>query len=411
MIKLRRRHAVGACLATAAISSFIGVARAQSVNSQPPISLSAEVRYDSNVSRISPAQAEARGLVAADQRFVPSVNLNISRRVGVFDLALNGSAGYVFYRRNTRLNRERIGLDGTLGASFSRCRVNVKSGIHRNQSDLADIAFIIDDATEREIVRNIENRLNYGFEANCGGQIGLRPTIGVQRETATNSAVRRSFNNFDRTDFLVGVSYVRPAFGELALIGQYEIANYPNRPRLPNGDADGFVSKSMSLKFNRSIGANLQGSVSVGYTNLDPRRAGVAGFAGLIGSANLSATLADRLKLVLIFTRDTLPSLQADAAYRVGNSVALNSTLAISQRLTLKSGVSYRTRSLVGSGTQPGATPLTSDQRLEATASVGFRFNDRLGLSLDGLYDKRKSALALYNSDNVGVGFNVNLAI
>ena len=409
MRTLRRSHAVRAALVATVAFPYADAAFAQaaSATNPTPIALTARGSYDSNVAGSSAAQAATRGLTQADERLRLNADLNLAKHVGIFDASLIGLVGYNFYAHNTRLNREQIALDAAVLAALARCQVNLTGGWHRQQSELNEISIVA--GTGSDTVRNVENTVQYGAEAGCGGKIGLRPAFGVQRSTGTNSATPRRFSDFSRIGYTASLNYAQPAFGKLSLLGSLEDAKYPERPRIA-GREDGYLSRSIGVRFERGIGANLVGAVQVDYTNVRPRRLGVQSFSGLTYSADLTATFADRLQLHALASRDTKPSLQSDGAYAVTTTYGLDATFAASRSLSFGVGGVYKKRRYPGAGVLPG-TALTDDDRKTVNGNVTLRAGDRLRFELEGLYVTRDSAGTLYDSENTGVALSASFSL
>jgi hypothetical protein len=404
----RRRGTARVSLLAALSIAGTGSAFAQGTRNPnlPQITLSATAQHDSNVVARSPLQAAQQGLVQADQSVRLNANLNLERKIGIFDASLIGNVGYNFYARNTQLNRENIAVQGAVLANLSRCQVSLTTDFRRGQSDLTQVAVF--SGIGIPDIRNVETRIRYGAEAGCGGDIGFRPALSVARETGTNSALLRSFSNFKRTDYTASLRYAQPVFGELSLLGTISELENPNRPAI-GGRTDGYRSQEIGLRFQREIGANLTGVVQVNFVDLTPRR-NVRAFKGVTYSANLRATFADRLQIAAMLARETAPALQSDAAYSVSNTFSLDATYALSDRLSIGAGGSLDSVRFPGAGVL-GGIPLNNNKRRSARANVTFRANDRLQFSIDARYTTRDADGTFYDSDNSGVGISVSLAL
>ena len=99
----------------AAVGTPVSVAAQRRSEPVTQLSASLYVRHDSNVARADADRAAQRNLARADQRATPSIDLVVARPLGRNTLSINASAGYDFYRRNKRLNRERLSLGAAAG--------------------------------------------------------------------------------------------------------------------------------------------------------------------------------------------------------------------------------------------------------------------------------------------------------
>lgn len=408
MVTSRRARRAFIAAGASTIALCPGGAHAQSSfdPNRPKITLSAQARYDSNVSGTTAAQAASLGVSRSDEHVNLNAALNLDRRMGIFDASLVGYVGYNIYARNTRLSREKIGLNGALLANLSRCQINLTSSLDRGQSDLGDIVIVTGAASAN--VQNVETKVRYGAEVGCGGAIGLRPGFGIVRSTGTNSASIRKFSNFNRMDYTASLRYAQPVFGELWLIGTLSDADNPNRPRVGSA-VDGYKSTVIGVRFERKLGASLKGSVQVNYDRLTPRR-NVTPFSGITYEANLTATFGDRLQLAAVVSRDTSPALQSDAVYSVIEIYGLDATFAATDRLSFGLGGSYRKSRYPGAGAL-GGVPLNNNKRKSLTANVTYRASDRLRFAIDGIYTTRDADGTLFDSDNTGVGISASLAL
>jgi hypothetical protein len=96
------------------VCSLVQPAFAQADQSGPrmDVRISATDTYDHNVLRLDKATATPTGFARSDYRFTPSIDIDIVQPVGLQSVFLSGNAGYDFYKRNSRLERERINLVG-----------------------------------------------------------------------------------------------------------------------------------------------------------------------------------------------------------------------------------------------------------------------------------------------------------
>lgn len=396
-----------AVLAAAGVASATGTtAQAQDAGRPISIRLSGDVEHHSNAARASAAQAALRGLERSDEIFRPAVDISVNKAFGFLTVDVDASAGYDFYARNSQLNRERLSLGGTLSANVSRCRVDLMPSYSRRQTDLGDIAFLsgIGDSS----VVNVETVKAIHASARCGGAVGLAPVVSAGYETGDNSNGLREVSDYRATDYGVGISYAQPTFGELTLKGDVRELTYPNRPQF-GGREDGFKQKSLNATFARSIGANLRGTVTIGYTWLDPRDPAIASFNGLTWSADLTATFADRLQVNALIVRSTTPTLQTNAAYAVNRDIGLSASFALSDRFSISGDYLNSRRRYEGVLTLLPA--LSRSESNTYSGSLDYKFNDKLRFGVFGRYIKRTSDEALFDYDDEVVGARVGFQL
>lgn len=396
-----------AVIAAALVAGAAGTAAHAQEQTRPiTIRLSGEAEHHSNAARATAAQAALRGLKRSDEIYRPSIDIAVNKTFGVVGVVLDASAAYDFYAHNTQLNRERLGLGGTISANLSRCRLDLMPSYSRRQTDLGDIAFLT-GVGDNSVV-NVETVKAIHGSARCGGAVGLAPVVSAGYETGDNSNGLRKVSDYRATDYGVGIAYSQPTFGDLTLKGDVRELTYPNRPRF-GGREDGFKQKTASATFSRAIGANLRGTVMVGYTWLDPRAPNVASFDGLTWSADVTATFADRLQISALVSRSASPTLQSNAAYMVNRDIGLNAKFALTDQFSLSAGYQNSRRRYEG---VLATTPAL--RRADAntySASLDYQFNDRLRFGIFGRYLKRDSDQALFDYDDEVLGARVGFQL
>ncbi|HYZ48131.1 MAG TPA: hypothetical protein VE567_04480, partial [Sphingomonas sp.] len=138
--------------------------------------------YDSNAFGVSDALL-ARGAIPGrskdDIHITPSLLVDVVMPFGLQSAFLRGQVGYDFYMNNSRLNRERIGLDG--GANLrviGACTVSPAVSYARHRSNAGDIFSVspvpLVDQT------NTEERISFGGSVGCAGAVGLSPTVSYR---------------------------------------------------------------------------------------------------------------------------------------------------------------------------------------------------------------------------------------
>jgi Putative beta-barrel porin 2 len=354
-----------ALLAPAAVSDRCEAAPSVTVAPQ------ATVTYDSNWARSSEELAELRGLKLADVRYAPELDVDTEMPVGRHVLFAHAEAGYDFFQRNTQLNRERLLGRGGARVAFSRCTSTLTGSFSRGQSSLADFVDV-------RVIKNVETVRSVGFEGRCGGPVGFVPLLSMNYASADNSAEILQLSDNDRFNVKGGIAYTRGSFGELSLIGEYTKVRYPHRLDLPDGLSDSYRSVSLGARYERKIGSQISGSVSLFRTTVRP--AGGSGrFSGLTAKANLNWTPTPFIKTQLNLAREVQPASLAEADYILVNSLGLNAEYARGPRVSFTAGGGFDKRNLKGER-DTAFFQIQSDRRRYAYLGATYRFNRIIAL-------------------------------
>lgn len=370
---------------------------------------SVQLGYDSNIYKVGRSAGLVAGPRADDITVSPGLNVDIALPLGRQRVFLAGYAGYDFYLRNSRLNRERIGLDG--GATLrvvGSCSTTFTGGYARAQGDLANGLSLF-------AVPNTEQRVTVGVDATCGRETGLQPTIGYSHQTVDNSNASFFTTNSATDSYRASLAYVRPSFGSLSVYGNYAVSNYTDRvpllPGLPPTFREGITSYGVGLQYSRNIGARLRGSISGGYNWVDPKLGGQK-FRGVNYAANIDYTASERLAFNLTAARSAeLPNL-INVLYSITDSFALNGTYRLNPRITLNFGASYQNRKFRTSEVLIG-NPFNAsrDELLILNLGAGYDLGQRLRLNAGFTHQQRRSDndFFQYNANQVVIGASYRL--
>lgn len=370
---------------------------------------SVQLVYDSNVYKVGRQSNLAAGPQTDDVSISPGLNVDISLPLGRQRVFLAGYAGYDFFMKNSRLDRERIGLDG--GADLrliGSCSTTVNIGYARAQGDLANGLSLF-------AAPNTEERVSYGANASCGSAIGLQPGIGYSHQKIRNS--NRSFftTNSTSDNYQASLAYVRPSFGSLSIFGTYGEARYDDRvpliPGVPTGFREGIDSYSVGLRYEREIGARLRGSISGGYNWVNPK-IGNQTFRGANYSLALDYRASERLTASVTAARSAdLPNL-INVLYAITDAFTLNGNYRLNPRISLNFGGTYQNRKLRASEVLVG-TPFiaTRDELLQLNFGAGYDLGQKLRLNLGFTRQQRRSdnEFFRYNANQVVFGASYQL--
>ncbi|KQR88059.1 outer membrane beta-barrel protein [Sphingomonas sp. Leaf343] len=395
-----------------ALSAMMGATSAYAQTAAPERHLTAGVRatatYDSNISRTSDELRVRRGLTKEDMRYTPSLTIDALLPLGRQSLSLIGAVGYDFYQNNTRLNSERVNLDGAAGFQVSQCSGAFTANYARRQSDLGDLFFITDPVgTISSRVRNQEDIKSIGVSAACGGAIGIKPTASIQQTWVDNSAGIRRISDYSSTSAQAGLSYSRPTFGLLTLFGSYSTTSFPNRSSIVGlPDSDGFKSKGGGIRFERAIGSRLSGLVEVSYTSTDSQRS-VNDFSGITYRGQITQRIGTSLLWTFDVSRAVQPSNRVDANYSVEELYSFNADYALSERAGINLNLYSRDRNYRGGFLVLGPS-LVNDQTRSVTVGGRYRLLRRINLTLAGTRESRQANGTIfdYKSTRVVTGIS-----
>jgi hypothetical protein len=377
------------------------VAQADQAGPRTDVRISATDSYEDNVLRLNKVTPTPNGFTRADYRFTPSLDIDIVQPIGLQSVFLNGTAGYDFYKRNQRLERERINLAG--GADLhvgGDCAQHLELGYGRFQSDLRDF-------TSTARLRNAQQRLGVSANVSCGGILGLRPGLSYDHERVTNSDIIRRANDYRSDTYGASIGYVSPALGQVSIFGSYRRGIYPNRFRFLVGDSTGAVSVltisetidvfSGGVRFTRNIGQNLRGNISLGYTKVQPKLPDAPTFKGASYSADITWSAADRFQTKIGIARTVNQSNLLDVSYSIDDSYSIANSLVVGQSIRLKLGGAYLKRSLRDSPLLRPNSLGSRDRLKEISGGIAYNPPGRISYSFDVTASRRDSQSARFN--------------
>lgn len=401
------RFQAGLTLAIASSAALSAPALSQDARRGLDIRAGVDVGYDSNVSRTTAARAAARGVSQEDIHVTPSLGITGTMPLGRHTLEVDAFAGYDFYNKNSRLNRERIAFNGTGAFDLPICDPVVSAGFSRRQSDLGDIIALTAQPGEIDSVKNVETVKSAGLTLACfgSGTVGIRPTASVNYGEGRNSADLRKINDYNSLTYSGGVAYNHPTIGNINAFVRRTETDRPRQDVLLGGD-NGFDIMGYGLGFSRQIGSRLSGSVEVSYTDLTPRRAGTPGFKGLSWSADVNALVSERLQVHANFSRSIDNNLAFLSTYYINRQFVVDATYAVTDRISAQIGQTFRNRRFEGAEIVNGES-LRTDNQSVTFGSISYKRSDRLRFSLEAGYEKRNSTGDFFDYNNKRVGLGV----
>jgi hypothetical protein len=371
--------------------------------------VSVQESYEDNVLRQPDAFPVPPGFSREDFRISPALNVNIVQPVGRQTLTLLGGVGYDFYRRNDRLERERINLQAKANLAVgANCKPDVGLAFSRQQSDLADFFSITDFR-----LRNREQRVTFSSGIKCGGIVGLKPGATFERSVVKNSSFFRKIGNFNQTAVGVSIGYTTPTLGELSLFGNYRRGNYPNRGAFTGRPSvnERIGVYTAGIRLQRDIGERLRGNISLGYTVAEPSVAGTRRFSGISGSADLTAQLGDSLQAVIGYSRAVQQSNQLDVSFTVNDSYNINATYRLNQLITLSAGAARTQRKLRNSPLLQANLLGDNDRSTQFSGGIQVTPTGPISFSLNGTRSSRRSQTGFFDfkASTVTLGVNLNI--
>ncbi|MEY4240291.1 MAG: hypothetical protein RL339_2892 [Pseudomonadota bacterium] len=372
------------------------------------VGLNFDLRHLGNAARSDASTAAARGLVQSDDRLTVGVDVVVSRSLGRNTLKLAGNVGYDFYRRNERLNRERIGLKGDVGVNVGPCLAEVSGQLDRRQSDLDSIALV--NLPGPDSVRNTETVQVYRVEGRCGYVYGLRPSLGYEHSRGDNSNPLRDISDYKSNRVFGGIAYDHPVIGKAKLTYEHENVDFDNRVATPLAPFSGYQVDELRLQLSRDIGTLLTAEAMLAYNWLKPDNSAAPDFKGTTWRLAGTIKPGQRLQIRAVTERSLRPSLGSEALYSKQSFNEVRGSLALSERISVSGGFSVTKRDY--SGAQANFGPLLEEDKFRRIfAGMTLRASRRLELGLEGGHEKRDGTGTIFDYSGGYVGLRGRLTL
>lgn len=362
-----------------------------------------KVEYDTNIARSNEAGAIRQGVSPSDTIYSPSLIASAVMPVGQQAVFLQANASYLFHDKNKQLDHSRINAAGGLGGRLGPCGATVTGAYARGRSEL-------EDRTLTSRVQNIATVKSLSVGATCIRPPGIGVLVNVQRDWGSNSLAITQMNNYETTSGTAGVIFGKPTTGSISLIGNYSKTEYNDRPTL-TGETPGFETYGGGFRFQRNLGARIQGTATLTYSHVETLTALVAPpvppggtplpdpqteFNGLTYSAGVSFRVSSRLKTEATFDRRISPTLIGGKTYELQTNYTLRADYRIGSRFLVGVGAAQReSESRGGVSTDP--TTLTDSRTRTVQGSLRYRQNDRLSFALNAQAERRKADNSDFN--------------
>jgi hypothetical protein len=329
----------------------------------------------------------------------PNITEDIVAPIGRQSVFLNGSLGYRLYTHNSFLNRENIHVSGGFRVQPLRgCSATITGNYVQQQSELYDIIDGFDP-------RNVEKIGGAGADISCQSASGLTPGLSYRRTRATNSSIIRKANEYVSDNYTASLGYSRPNLGTISLYASYNDARYPRRRFfMPGFPADGTQVYSGGLSYERAIGTRLTGSVSVGYTTVNPRLPGVKDFKGANWDAALAYDSRNRIRANLSFSRSVEQSNLLGDSYGVRTGLNLTGEYAFSDRIRLTAGGAYVRRRSEQSPLYQLPNFNSRDRTVSVYSKLAVGNVGPVAIVFEAAREHRKSVVPVYNYGSTRFG-------
>lgn len=357
--------------------------------------LRAQVEHNSNVARTNEARATLRGLTLDDTIFTPQATLNVVAPVGRQAVFLRSSAGYSFYNKNDKLNRERLDFTGGMNLALGPCHSVVSGGYARGIN-------IVDDPLLIEDVENTQERKQAGVNVTCTRPTGFGVVAGASKEWSGNDLAALKYADYERTSYNAGVTYSRPALGVLTLFVNQGTTNYVNRP-------DGYDLTSYGLTYERQLGARIEGAVTLARSKINPTGPLAASDSESTTYAlNVTYRASDRLRMQASFDRSVTPSTGFGRVYDLGTAYRLSGEYDLGSRITIGVGGARVERETELGVIVPGT--LTDSSTDSVYATVKYRQSQRLVFALNAGREERNTNEPQFDYTNERIGIAAEVA-
>jgi len=360
--------------------------------------------YDSNVAASDAAAAAERGITPSDWIFDPSIAVDLLLPISRQAVFLKGSVGYDFYADNHILDNGAIDLQGGLKGQISTCRGTITDDFKYAQTELQYLPIAITKNTERDE--------SIGLDGSCGGQVGIVPTLSVSEDWTDNSASELITSDYQALNLMTGLAYRAPRFGELSTYFSYDQTDFPSRDLLvgPATIQDGYKEYGIGVKYDRRLGARIEGTVSVSYSDLRPDDATVQGFEGVTFDADVTMRFSRLLQGKLTLERGVDPTIWPGVTYELENSYGLEADYTPGRKLKFSAGVSGGSNQYHGADLTPGVD-ISGESFWSVRGSVSYQVNRRFGLELDATHMARDANVPEFSYPDNQVALSLKAGI
>jgi len=358
------------------------------------VTVGALVTYDTNVTRSSDTVAAQNNLKPEDVFFAPVVVADVSLPFGPADAYLNGSASYLIYGRNSRLNGEHLAGNGGVSSQFGKCLASIDGSLSRQRTNVVDLA------AQSVGVRNFETISSIGVTGGCGATVGLQPFAQFNYSRGTNTNERRKGSDYRTLTYGAGVSYVQPSIGEIGIIGSIQDTDYTERDGSIGTILSGvrsFPTRSIGAYYTRDVTRFFTARVRVNYTDVATRNG--SSYEGITGEASVKVSPTPRFSVTASAYRMVMPSLTFSIDYSVETGAGLSANFNLTRKLTAILGYAYVHQRYTSTATNL-LYPLGWDDDHLVNGELNYALNRRIVLTLGAAYETRHANSSYYDFDS-----------
>jgi hypothetical protein len=290
-----------------------------------------------------------------------------------------------------------------LKGQIARCKGTLTDDFKYAQTDLQYLPIAVTKNTERDE--------SIGLDGSCGGQVGLVPTLAVSEDWTDNSSAELFTSDYQALNLRTGLAYRAPRFGELSAFFSYDQTDFPNRDLLvgPATIQDGYKVYGAGVRYDHRLGARIEGTLTVSYSDLRPDDATVQGYAGVTFDADVTMRFSRLLQAKLTLERAVNPTIWPGITYAVDNSYALEADYTPG-RLKFVAGVSGGSNQYHGADLIPNVD-ISSESLWSVRGSVAYQLNRRIGLELDASHEARDANVAEFSYPDTRVALSLKAGI
>ena len=349
----------------------------------------AGVEYTDNVARRAQQSIGPGGRYRSrdDWIFRPQVTARIGRPLGRQQLFVVGTVGRDIYARNSRLNRNRFGVNGGVNwALGTRCGGQLGGGYSKRGTQLGMF---------EEVIPSTQESWNMRVGGTCRSARGTSINLNYNRFGTTNHTddplgLRdRSWANVKGQGANGGIGYPVGSRGQIGVSGNWRQQEFPNQV-LPTGEANGNSIWGANAYASYRLGQMLQVNGSVGKSWVDPNAPFTPSFSGLSWNLGLSYA-GPRLGVSASTGRNVNGSSGSLYNYTVGNFQNVSASYQMNEKLSFSAGASFSDLGYYGFGLLPESTLVRASKNQRYFIGADYRLNRILSFSLDYNHNRRTS--------------------
>jgi hypothetical protein len=257
-------------------------------------------------------------------------------------------------------------------------------------------------------VKNTNTQTSVNVSVDCTRPIGFAPTLTVSDTWSSNSNDQLVPTNYNSLFVRPAIAYQSPTLGRVSLFGEFVHTQFPDRPFAvgPVIIGDAYTVYSGGIRFDHRIGARIEGSAQLTYTDLEPNAPNVPRFKGPTYLLDVQAHATPRITALVHLERDITPAVTIGSTYTAENNYRGQVDYQMNGRLKFSGGVSYIDQKF--NGPVSNANLFLESQTLldyfgDAQLSLGRRFS----VTFDVREENRRANLPQLNYSSTRVSLTL----